>query len=58
MYKINNDYSYLARMNSAREREKRDLLQLKRESETAMALMITAVIDGIIAVFAFLCYYS
>lgn len=57
-YNVNNDYSYLARMQTARAKEEYDYYLLKKESQMAMTLSIVGCIDMLIAIFAILVLYS
>ena len=58
MKSINQDYNYIYRMLSAREREIKDYNQLVRESKNAMTLAIVLCFDIIIGIFAWLVYYT
>lgn len=58
MKNVNNDYSYIFRMLSARKRAEEDYLALKRESENIMICTTILIIDFIIGIFAWLVYYT
>ena len=58
MKNINNDYTYLARMMSARAREIRQYEKLKKESETIFACTFVLCVDAILAIFAWLVFYA
>ena len=58
MKNVNSDYTYIYRMLSARKRAEENYAMLKRQSENIMACTFVLCLDIVLAIFAWLVFYT